>query len=119
MKHIEAVIRKERLDLVLQALDSIDITGITATEVSGHGKEKGYKDYYGRRFFGDRNLVQPKFIPKVKIEIYTDDKDVEPILKVIRSRAFTGHHGDGKIFVSSQIEKVIRIRTGETDKLAV
>lgn len=119
MKRIEAVIRKERLDTVIQALDNIGITGITATEVSGHGKEKGYKDYYGRRFFGDHNLVQPKFNPKIKIEIYTDDKDVEPILKVIRSKASTGHHGDGKIFVSSQIAKVIRIRTGEADKLAV
>lgn len=112
MKKIEAIIKPFKLDDVRTALTEIGITGITATEVKGFGRQKGHTELYrGAEYVVD-------FIPKVKLEIILEDKDVDQCVDVITQAARTGKIGDGKIFVSS-IENIIRIRTGEKGEEAI
>ncbi len=112
MKKIEAIIKPFKLDDVKQALSEIGITGITVTEVKGHGRQKGHKEIYRGAEY------QVDFLPKTKIEIIVDQSMVDSVVKKIVESARTGKIGDGKIFVMP-IEEVIRVRTGETGKDAI
>ena len=112
MKKIEAIIKPFKLDDVRESLSEIGITGMTATEVKGFGRQKGHTELYrGAEYVVD-------FLPKVRIEIVINDDQLERCLEVITKAARTGKIGDGKIFVTS-VEKVIRIRTGEEDEAAI
>ena len=112
MKKVEAIIKPFKLDDVREALSDIGITGMTATEVKGFGRQKGHTELYrGAEYVVD-------FLPKVKIEIVVSDSQTEACLDAITGAARTGKIGDGKIFVT-QVDKVVRIRTGELDDDAI
>ncbi len=112
MKKIEAIIKPFKLDDVKEGLNEIGITGMTISEVKGHGRQKGHKEIYrGAEYVVD-------FIPKIKIELIVNAEIVEQVVEKIRSSANTGKIGDGKIFVLP-VEDVIRVRTGEHGKDAV
>jgi nitrogen regulatory protein P-II 2 len=104
---ITAIIKPFKLDEVREALSEINVTGITVTEVKGFGRQKGHTELYrGAEYVVD-------FLPKTKIEAAVDDSLVDQVIDTIQSAARTGKIGDGKIFVSD-LQQVIRIRTGET-----
>ena len=106
MKKIEAIIKPFKLDEVKDALHEVGIQGITVTEAKGFGRQKGHTELYrGAEYVVD-------FLPKMKIEVVLDDALVERAIEAIRQAAATGRIGDGKIFVTN-IEEVVRIRTGE------
>ena len=112
MKKIEAIIKPFKLDDVREALSDIGVTGMTAIEVKGFGRQKGHTELYrGAEYVVD-------FLPKVKIEVVVESDQVDRCIEVITEVARTGKIGDGKIFVTS-VEKTIRIRTGETDRSAL
>jgi nitrogen regulatory protein P-II 1 len=112
MKKIEAVIKPFKLDEVREALSEIGVTGLTVTEVKGFGRQKGHTELYrGAEYVVD-------FLPKVKVEVVIPSALLERAIEAIIKSARTGKIGDGKIFVSN-VETVIRIRTGETDEAAV
>jgi nitrogen regulatory protein P-II 1 len=112
MKKVEAIIKPFKLDEVKDALNEIGIQGITVTEVKGFGRQKGHTELYrGAEYVVD-------FLPKVKMEIVAPDDLVQKIIETIQNAARTGRIGDGKIFVTN-IEKAIRIRTGEKGESAV
>jgi len=107
MKKIEAVVRHYKLEEVKDALTAAGVKGMTVTEVRGFGRQKGHKEQYrGAEYTVD-------FLPKVKLEVITDDEDAKSVIDTILSTARTGQIGDGKIFVTN-LEEAIRIRTGET-----
>lgn len=107
MKMVVAIIKPFRLDDVRDALANIGIKGITVTEVKGFGRQKGHTELYrGAEYVVD-------FLPKVKLEIAIEETQVDAVIEAIISSASTGKIGDGKIFVH-ELERVIRIRTGET-----
>ncbi|MDY6824248.1 MAG: P-II family nitrogen regulator [Thermodesulfobacteriota bacterium] len=112
MKKIEAIIKPFTLDDVKLALNKIGVTGMTVTEVKGFGRQRGHTEIYRGAEY------QVDFAPKVKIEIVMDDADVDKAVSTIREKALTGKIGDGKIFVMS-VEEAIRIRTGESGKIAI
>jgi nitrogen regulatory protein P-II 2 len=104
---ITAIIKPFKLDEVREALSDLNVQGITVTEVKGFGRQKGHTELYrGAEYVVD-------FLPKTKIEAAVDDAIVDQVIDTIQSAARTGKIGDGKIFVSN-LEQVIRIRTGET-----
>lgn len=106
MKKIEAIIKPFKLDDVREALSGIGVTGMTATEVKGFGRQKGHTELYrGAEYVID-------FLPKVMISIIISDDRLDSCIEAISGAARTGKIGDGKIFVSD-IDRVIRIRTGE------
>ncbi len=106
MKLIQAIIKPFKLDDVREALTEIGVTGMTATEVKGFGRQKGHTELYrGAEYVVD-------FLPKMKLEIVVSDHQVDEVIETITSAAQTGKIGDGKIFVSP-VEQAIRIRTGE------
>ncbi len=112
MKLITAVIKPFKLDDVRQALSEVGVTGITATEVKGFGRQKGHTELYrGAEYVVD-------FLPKVKLEIAISDDQVDTVIEAISGAANTGKIGDGKIFVSA-LEHIVRIRTGETNDDAI
>ncbi|RTR34618.1 P-II family nitrogen regulator [Shewanella atlantica] len=112
MKKVEAIIKPFKLDDVREALAEIGITGMTVSEVKGFGRQKGHTELYrGAEYMVD-------FLPKVKIELVIQDELLEQALEVIVDTARTGKIGDGKIFVT-EVERVIRIRTGEENEEAV
>jgi nitrogen regulatory protein PII len=107
MKMVVAIIKPFKLDEVRDALANIGIKGITVTEVKGFGRQKGHTELYrGAEYVVD-------FLPKVKLEIAIADDQVDAIIDAVVSSASTGKIGDGKIFVTD-LERVIRIRTGES-----
>ena len=114
MKMVTAVIQPKRLDSVREALSEVGVTGITATEVKGFGRQKGHTELYR----GAEFVVE--FLPKVKLEIAITDEQVEEVINTIIAacKINGGKIGDGKIFVTS-LEQVIRIRTGESGPEAV
>lgn len=112
MKKIEAIIRPDKFDSVKKALEQAGYTGVTLTEVEGHGKQKGL----AQEFRGYKYKVE--FLPKLKLEIVAPDADIEKLVKAIQSSASTGQTGDGKIFVYS-IENAYRISSGEAGDKAV
>jgi len=112
MKRVEAIIKPFKLEDVKDALAEIGIEGMTVSEVKGYGRQKGHSELYrGAEYVVD-------FLPKIKMEMIIDEKDVEQVTTAIVEAARTGKIGDGKIFVSD-IEQIIRIRTGETDIEAI
>ena len=112
MKKIEAIIKPFKLEDVKEGLAEIGITGMTITEVKGYGRQQGHSELYrGAEYVVD-------FLPKVKIEVIVPAEEVENVIEKIVENARTGKIGDGKIFVTD-IEKVVRIRTGETDEEAI
>ena len=112
MKKVEAVIKPFKLDDVREALSEIGITGMTATEVKGFGRQKGHTELYrGAEYVVDS-------LPKVKLELVVKDEDVDRCVDTITNAARTGKIGDGKIFVTP-VERVVRIRTGEVDEDAI
>jgi nitrogen regulatory protein P-II 2 len=112
MKLVTAIIKPFKLDEVREALSSLGVQGITVTEVKGFGRQKGHTELYrGAEYVVD-------FLPKVKIETAVADDVVERVVEAIEQGARTGKIGDGKIFVTD-IEQVIRIRTGETGTSAL
>lgn len=112
MKLITAIIKPFKLDDVREALSEIGVSGVTATEVKGFGRQKGHTELYrGAEYVVD-------FLPKVKLEIAVAENIVDQAVETIINAANTGKIGDGKIFVSD-LEQVIRIRTGETGEDAI
>jgi nitrogen regulatory protein P-II 1 len=112
MKKIEAIIKPFKLDEVREALSDIGVTGLTVTEVKGFGRQKGHTELYrGAEYVVD-------FLPKVKLEIVIADSLLDRAMEAIITAARTGKIGDGKIFVSN-MEQVVRIRTGESGETAI
>lgn len=112
MKMISAVIKPFKLDDVREALSGIGITGLTVTEVKGFGRQKGHTELYrGAEYVVD-------FVTKVRLDLAVSDEQVDSVIEVITQAAGTGKIGDGKIFVSN-LEHVVRIRTGETNDDAI
>jgi nitrogen regulatory protein P-II 1 len=112
MKKVEAIIKPFKLDDVREALSLAGITGMTAIEVKGFGRQKGHTELYrGAEYVVD-------FLPKVKIELVVADDQLDACVEAITKSARTGKIGDGKIFVSA-VDRVVRIRTGEEDEAAI
>jgi len=112
MKMITAIIKPFKLDEVREALSGVGVTGVTVTEVKGFGRQKGHTELYrGAEYVVD-------FLPKTKIEAAVDDDIVELTIEAIIKAARTGKIGDGKIFVSD-LQQVVRIRTGESGSEAI
>jgi nitrogen regulatory protein P-II 1 len=112
MKKIEAVIKPFKMDDVREALSEVGVNGMTVTEVKGFGRQKGHTELYrGAEYNVD-------FLPKVKVELIVADEQVERCIEAIMNTAQTGKIGDGKIFVY-EVERIIRIRTGEENEDAV
>ncbi|MBF0460508.1 MAG: P-II family nitrogen regulator [Magnetococcales bacterium] len=108
MKKVEAIIKPFKLDDVKEALAEVGIQGITVSEVRGFGRQKGHTELYrGAEYVVD-------FLPKLKIEVVLPDELVDRAVKAIEQAARTGRIGDGKIFITN-VEGVVRIRTGERD----
>lgn len=112
MKKVEAIIKPFKLDEVREALSTAGITGMTATEVKGFGRQKGHTELYrGAEYVID-------FLPKIRLEVVVSEEQVDACVEAIVNQARTGKIGDGKIFVTP-VERVIRIRTGEENEEAI
>ena len=106
MKKIEAVIKPFKLEDVKDGLLELGVTGMTVTDVKGHGRQQGHSELYrGAEYVVD-------FLPKLKVEVVVDDALVDEVVKSIVSTARTGKIGDGKVFIND-LENIVRIRTGE------
>ena len=112
MKKIEAIIRVEKFDEVKEALKALSYPGMTKTLVEGHGKQKGLKQQFRGTTF------EVEFPPKIKLEIVSQDSEVNQIVDTIVTNARTGEVGDGKIFIYP-VESIIRVRTGEKNEEAL
>ena len=112
MKMVMAIVKPFKLDDVREALAEVGVQGITVTEVKGFGRQKGHTELYrGAEYVVD-------FLPKMKIEVVVADNQTDQVIDAIIGAARTGKIGDGKIFVA-EVERVIRIRTGEENEAAV
>lgn len=112
MKKVTAIIKPFKLDEVREALAEVGVSGLTVTEVKGFGRQKGHTELYrGAEYVVD-------FLPKVQVEVIVSDTTVEAAIDGIVRAARTGRIGDGKIFVSN-VEEVVRIRTGEVGDDAI
>jgi nitrogen regulatory protein P-II 2 len=112
MKLITAIVKPFKLDDVREALSELGVSGVTVTEVKGFGRQKGHTELYrGAEYVVD-------FLPKAKIEVAVTDSILDQAVQSISKAANTGKIGDGKIFVTN-LEQVIRIRTGETGEEAL
>ncbi len=112
MKKIEAIIKPFKLDEVKKALNDIDIEGMTVMEVKGFGRQKGHTELYrGAEYTVD-------FLPKIKLEVVTTEDMAAKVVEAIVGAGKTGKIGDGKIFVTT-VDETIRIRTGESGKVAL
>ena len=112
MKKIEAIIKPFKLDEVKDALHGVGVSGMTVTEVKGFGRQRGHTELYrGAEYVVD-------FVPKTRIEVAVRGDLVDQVVEAILKSAKTGKVGDGKIFITD-IQKAIRIRTGETDDTAL
>jgi len=112
MKLVTAVIKPFKLDEVRQALTSLGVEGLTATEVKGYGRQMGHTEIYRGAEY------EVTFLPKIKIEVTVDDEMSSKVVEAIQSASKTGQIGDGKIFVMP-VEQSVRIRTGETGSEAL
>ena len=112
MKKLECIIRTHKLEEVREALEKVDIHGMTVTEVRGFGRQKGHTEHY-------RGVeYKAEFQPKLKLEILLRDDQVAETIKAVQDVAKTGKFGDGKIFVTD-VHDVLRIRTGEHGEQAL
>jgi len=112
MKRIVAIVRPHKRDEITDALAGIGITGITAVEVQGYGRQRGHAEQYR----GAEYRIE--FVPKVRLEVVTDDAFVPRVVETVARTARTGRFGDGKIFVVP-VDDCLRIRTGETGDRAL
>ena len=112
MKLITAVIKPHKWEDVREALETFGVTGMTVSEVSGYGRQKGHTEVYRGAEY-DISLV-----PKVRIEIVVEDADVDQVVNTVVDAAQTGRIGDGKVWVSS-VESVVRVRTGDQNEAAI
>ena len=112
MKKVEAIVRNFKLEDIKTSLTECGVEGMTITEVRGFGRQKGHTEMYR----GNEYAID--FVPKVKVEVIVTEDLLAGVIAKIMETAQTGQMGDGKIFVSN-LEEVIRIRTGETGKDAV
>jgi nitrogen regulatory protein P-II 1 len=112
MKLVTAVVKPHKWEDVRSALEMVGITGMTVSEVSGYGRQKGHTEVYRGAEY-DIALV-----PKIRIEIVIDDQDVDAVSDAIVRAARTGRIGDGKVWISP-VEAVVRVRTGDRDELAI
>lgn len=112
MKKIEAIIKPFKLDDVKEALQEVGLQGMTVTDARGFGRQKGHTELYrGAEYVVD-------FLPKVKIELVLDDGQVERAVEAIKTAAYSGRIGDGKIFILP-VDDALRIRTGESGPDAI
>ncbi|WP_370291447.1 P-II family nitrogen regulator [Nocardioides sp.] len=112
MKLVSAVVKPHKWEDVRQALETVGVNGMTVSEVSGYGRQKGHTEVYRGAEY------DIAMVPKVRIEIVADDADVDVIVETITRAAQTGKVGDGKIWVTP-VETVVRVRTGDTGPTAV
>src|SRR5215210_7660080 len=112
MKLVTAVIKPHKWEDVREALETFGVTGMTVSEVSGYGRQKGHTEVYRGAEY-DIALV-----PKVRVEIVVDGADVDEVVNAIVKSAATGRIGDGKVWVSA-VESIVRVRTGDRDEAAV
>ena len=112
MKLITAIVKPTKLEGIKDALEAHGVAGLTVTDVRGYGRQRGHTEIYR----GAQYTVE--FVPKVKLELLADVFDVDGIVDVIVEHARTGEVGDGKVFVSD-VDRVVRIRTGEQDREAL
>ncbi len=112
MKLVTAVIKPHKWEDVRAALATAGIAGMTVTEASGYGQQKGHTEVYRGAEY-EVNLV-----PKIRLEVVVDDADAESVVSTIANSARTGKIGDGKVWVVP-VESVVRVRTGETDEAAL
>ncbi|HET8983312.1 MAG TPA: P-II family nitrogen regulator [Pedococcus sp.] len=106
MKLVTAIIKPHQLDQVKEALEAYGISGMTVSEASGYGRQRGHSEVYrGAEYTVD-------FVPKVRVEVLVDDIDASSVVDVILKTAQTGRIGDGKIW-TVPVEEVVRVRTGE------
>jgi nitrogen regulatory protein P-II 1 len=112
MKRVEAIVRPEKLEDIVEKMESLGHSGLTVTQVEGHGRQKGIVE----QFRGKEYKLM--FIPKVKIEAVVKDELVEQVIEAIVSTAYTGNVGDGKIFISD-VKDAIRVRTKDRGEAAV
>ena len=112
MKQITAIIKPFKLEEVKDALKHAEVNGMTVTEVQGFGRQSGHTEVYrGTEYTVD-------FVPKVRIEVLTDDPDVDRVVDVVVDAARTGKIGDGKVWVTD-VDRIVRVRTGEAGPDAV
>jgi nitrogen regulatory protein P-II 1 len=112
MKLVTAVIKPHKWEDVRAALETIGVTGMTVSEVSGYGRQKGHTEVYRGAEY-DIALV-----PKIRIEVVVDDADVDAVSDAIVRAAQTGRIGDGKVWITP-VDSVVRVRTGDRDELAI
>ncbi len=110
MKLIKAIVRPNKVDEVKDALTKIGISGMTVTEVRGHGKQKGHTAIYRGKEYN------VSLLPKMQIEVVLADSTVEDAIKAIIASARTGEIGDGRVFVLP-VQETYKIRTGEKDSV--
>lgn len=112
MKMITAIIRPSKLDDLKTTLSEMGVTGLTITEVRGHGRQKGHKELFrGKEYVVD-------LVPKVRLEVAVQDAKVEAVVSAIEKAARTGEVGDGKVFIMD-LDNCVRIRTGERGESAL
>lgn len=112
MKLVTAVIKPHKWEDVREALSAAGIAGMTVTEASGHGQQKGHTEVYRGAEY------EVTLVPKIRCEIVVDDADTDMVVSTIASAARTSKIGDGKVWVVP-VESVVRVRTGETDESAL
>lgn len=112
MKLITAIIKPHQLEAVREALERFGISGMTVSEASGYGRQRGHSEVYrGAEYTVD-------FIPKVRLEVLVDSSDADAVINLIVGQARTGKIGDGKVW-SMPVDQVVRVRTGERDSAAL
>lgn len=112
MKLVTAVVKPFTLADIREALESMDIGGMTVTEAQGYGQQRGHSEVYrGAEYATD-------FVPKVKIEVLVSDEQLTDVIEAVTRSAYTGKMGDGKVWVTP-VEQVIRVRTGDRDDAAL
>jgi nitrogen regulatory protein P-II 2 len=112
MKLVTAIIKPQQVDNVKEDLNKLGIHGLTVTDVRGFGRQKGHTEFYRGSEF------EVAFLPKTKLEVAIPEEKLEEVVSTIRNSAKTGKYGDGKIFVT-ELEQVVRIRTGEKGPEAI
>ena len=112
MKLVTAIIKPHKLDAVKEALQAAGIAGLTVSEVRGYGRQRGHTEIYR----GAEYTVE--FVPKVRLEVLTADGAADAVIEAVVAAARSGEVGDGKVWVTS-VDRVLRIRTGETDDEAI
>ena len=112
MKLVTAVVKPHKWDSVREALETFGISGMTVTEATGYGRQRGHTEVYRGAEY-DVALV-----PKVRLDVVVEDNDVDDVVGIIAKAAHTGRIGDGKVWVVP-VETIVRVRTGETDAAAI